>query len=199
MLNEQMTFLIPSAIYALCIGFVPFTQCFKEVPLAHNYFDVTDAQDDSHKFEDPKYQCVLDFLDCSVEVLAEIEKMSKVEATQVKICPPFRVSRETSDKLLHEMETSILGALVEEEINKRHLPDTLLICSLLSNLLYGCFFTSRSAAAVRLLLLLPLLVGVLIGQKGAPNTSDHKWEVAPGEKLPCAASIVDACSPRTHL
>ncbi|XP_052731781.1 serine/threonine-protein kinase ATM isoform X2 [Vigna angularis] len=143
MLNEQMTFLIPSAIYALCIGFVPFTQCFKEVPLAHNYFDVTDAQDDSHKFEDPKYQCVLDFLDCSVEVLAEIEKMSKVEATQVKICPPFRVSRETSDKLLHEMETSILGALVEEEINKRHLPDTLLICSLLSNLLYGCFFTRK--------------------------------------------------------
>ncbi|XP_027942226.1 serine/threonine-protein kinase ATM [Vigna unguiculata] len=143
MLNEQITLLIPSAIYALCIGFVPFTQCFKEVPLAHNYFDVTDAQDDSHKFEDPKYQCVLEFLDCSVEVLAEIGKMSKVEAAEVKICPHVRVSREISDQLLHEMETSILGALVEEEINKRHLPDTFLICSLLSNVLYGCFFTRK--------------------------------------------------------
>lgn len=49
MLNEQMALLIPSAMYALCVGYVPFTQCFKEVPLVHNYFDVTDAQDDSHK------------------------------------------------------------------------------------------------------------------------------------------------------
>jgi len=57
MLNEQITLLIPSAIYALCIGFVPFTQCFKEVPLAHNYFDVTDAQDDSHKVQ-PSYICL---------------------------------------------------------------------------------------------------------------------------------------------
>ncbi|KAG5035608.1 hypothetical protein JHK87_010518 [Glycine soja] len=41
------------------------------------------------------------------------------------------------------METSILGALVEEEINERRLPDTFLICSLLSNLLYGSFFTRK--------------------------------------------------------
>jgi len=59
----------------------------------------------------------------------------------MKICPHVRVSRETSDQLLREMEASILGALVEEEINKRHLPDTLLICSLFSNLLYGYIFT----------------------------------------------------------
>ncbi|KAK7354055.1 hypothetical protein VNO80_19511 [Phaseolus coccineus] len=143
MLNEQMALLIPSAMYALCVGYVPFTQCFKEVPLVHDYFDVTDAQDDSRKFEDPKYQCVLEFLDCSVEVLAEIEKISEVEAAQMKICPHVRVSRETSDQLLREMEASILGALVEEEINKRHLPDTLLICSLFSNLLYGYFFTRK--------------------------------------------------------
>lgn len=59
----------------------------------------------------------------------------------MKICPHVRVPREISDQLLHEMETSILGALVEEEINERRLPDTFLICSLLSNLLYGSFFT----------------------------------------------------------
>jgi len=58
----------------------------------------------------------------------------------MKICPHVRVSREISDHLLREMEASILGALVEEETNKRHLPDTLLICSLFSNLLYGYFF-----------------------------------------------------------
>nr|KYP51536.1 Serine/threonine-protein kinase ATM [Cajanus cajan] len=41
------------------------------------------------------------------------------------------------------METSILGALVEDEIKERRLPDTFLICSLLSNLLYGYFFTRK--------------------------------------------------------
>ncbi|KAH1111940.1 hypothetical protein GYH30_010343 [Glycine max] len=142
-LNEQMVLFIPRAVYALCVGHVPFTRCFKELPLVHNYFDVADAQDDSHKFEEPKHQCLLEFLDCSVEVLTEIEKISKVEASQVKICPHVRVPREISDQLLHEMETSILGALVEEEINERRLPDTFLICSLLSNLLYGSFFTRK--------------------------------------------------------
>ncbi|RDX94365.1 Serine/threonine-protein kinase ATM, partial [Mucuna pruriens] len=140
-LNEQMVLFIASAMYALCVGYVPFTLCFKELPLVRNYFDVADAQDDSHKFEDPKHQCLLEFLDCSVEVLTEIDKISKVEVSQVKICPYVRVPREISDKLLCEMETSILGALVEEEINSRRLPDTFLICSVLSNLLYGSFFT----------------------------------------------------------
>ncbi|KAL2340902.1 hypothetical protein Fmac_008842 [Flemingia macrophylla] len=143
MLNEQMILLIAGAMYALCVGYVPFTQCFKEVPLVHNCFDFIDTQDDSHKFEDPKQQCLLEFMDCSLEVLTEINKISKAEVSEVKICPHVRVPPEISDQLLHEMENSILGTLADEEIKERGLPDTFLICSLLSNLLYGYFFTRK--------------------------------------------------------
>ncbi|KAK7350621.1 hypothetical protein VNO77_09440 [Canavalia gladiata] len=141
-LNEKMVLFIPSAMYALCVGYVPFTQYFKELPLVPNS-DVIDTQDDSLKFEDPKHHCLLEFLDCSVEVLTEIDKISKVEVSQLQICPHVRVPREISDQLLREMETSVLGALVEEEMNKRRLPDIFLICSLLSNILYGSFFTRK--------------------------------------------------------
>ncbi|XP_027337565.1 serine/threonine-protein kinase ATM [Abrus precatorius] len=143
LLNEQMVLFIPSAMYALCVGCVPFTQCFKEHPLVPNSFDVVVTQDDSHKFEDPKHRCVLEFLDCSVEVVTEIDKISKVEVSQLQIWPHVRVPREISDQLLHEMETYILGVLVEEEINKRHLSDIFLICSLLSNILYGASVTRQ--------------------------------------------------------
>lgn len=63
------------------------------------------------------------------------------QGSQLQMFPRVRVPQEISDQLLHEMETSILEALVEEENNERHLPDIFLICSLLSNLVYGSFFT----------------------------------------------------------
>lgn len=59
-LNEQMVLFIPRAVYALCVGHVPFTRCFKELPLVHNYFDVADAQDDSHKVQ-PSHSCLNNF------------------------------------------------------------------------------------------------------------------------------------------
>lgn len=59
----------------------------------------------------------------------------------MRIFPRIRVPQEISDQLLHEMEISILELLAEEENNERHLPDIFLKCSLLSNLLYGYFFT----------------------------------------------------------
>ncbi|KAJ1384476.1 putative serine/threonine-protein kinase [Sesbania bispinosa] len=78
-LNERMVLFLPSAMYALCAGCVPFTQCFKEPSLVYSSFDVPESLDDCHKFEDPKYHCLHEFLDCSVEVLTEINKIPRVE------------------------------------------------------------------------------------------------------------------------
>ncbi|KAK7281904.1 hypothetical protein RIF29_10269 [Crotalaria pallida] len=140
-LNERMVLFLPSAVYALCAGCVPFTQCFKEVPLVYSSFDASEALDDCHKLEDPKLQCLHDFMDCSVEVLTSIDNVSKDQVSQQQSCPRVRVPREISDQLLHELETAILGALEGEEISERRLPNIFLICSLLSNVLYGSFFT----------------------------------------------------------
>ncbi|MCH91246.1 serine/threonine protein kinase ATM, partial [Trifolium medium] len=60
-------------------GFVTFTEFFKEIALVHISFDVTESLDNSHKVEDPKHQCLQQFLDCSVEVLTEIHKVSNAE------------------------------------------------------------------------------------------------------------------------
>lgn len=50
-LNEQMVLLLPTAVYALCTGYAPFTQCFKEFPLLYSSLDITEALDDCHKVE----------------------------------------------------------------------------------------------------------------------------------------------------
>nr|XP_012571741.1 serine/threonine-protein kinase ATM isoform X3 [Cicer arietinum] len=140
-LNERMTLYLPSAMFALCVGCVALPECFKEIPLVYSSLDVTESLDSSQKFEDPKHQCLHEFFDCSVEVLTEIHKVSKV--SEMRIFPRIRVPQEISDQLLHEMEISILELLAEEENNERHLPDIFLKCSLLSNLLYGYFFTRK--------------------------------------------------------
>lgn len=50
-LNEMMVLYLPSAMYALCAGCVPFTECFKEFPLVYSSFDVTESVDNSHKVQ----------------------------------------------------------------------------------------------------------------------------------------------------
>ncbi|XP_050879903.1 serine/threonine-protein kinase ATM isoform X2 [Lathyrus oleraceus] len=142
-LSERMGLYMPSAIFALCVGCVAFNECFKETSLIYSSFDVTESLDSSHKFEDPKHQCLHEFLDCSVEALTEIHKVSNVEVSELQIFPGIRVPQEISDQLLLETETSILEMLAEEENNGTHLPDIFLKCSLLSNLLYGYFFTRK--------------------------------------------------------
>jgi hypothetical protein len=63
------------------------------------------------------------------------------QVSEQQISPGIRVPQEISDQLLLEMETSILEVLEEEENNETHIRDIFLKCSLLSNLLYGYFFT----------------------------------------------------------
>ncbi|XP_045816356.1 serine/threonine-protein kinase ATM isoform X4 [Trifolium pratense] len=142
-LSERMGLYLPSAMFALCVGFVTFTEFFKEIGLVHISFDVTESLDNSHKVEDPKHQCLQQFLDCSVEVLTEIHKVSNAEVSALQIFPGIRVPQEISDQLLLEMETSILEVLEQEENNETDIPDIFLKCSLLSNLLYGYFFTRK--------------------------------------------------------
>ncbi|XP_061349623.1 serine/threonine-protein kinase ATM-like [Gastrolobium bilobum] len=148
-LNERMVLFLPSAMYALCSGCVPFTQCFKELPLVYSSVHVAEVLNDCLKLEDSRYQCLHEFLDCSVEVLTKIDKVSEVEVSQSQRYPRVRIPHEISDQLLHEMESSILGALVEEEINQMRLPDIFLICSLLSNILYGSFFTRKKIVSLQ--------------------------------------------------
>ncbi|PNX56715.1 serine/threonine-protein kinase ATM-like protein, partial [Trifolium pratense] len=78
-LTERMGLYLPSAMFALCVGFLTFTEFFKEIGLVHISFDVIESLDNSHKVEDPKHQCLQQFLDCSVEVLTEIHKVSNAE------------------------------------------------------------------------------------------------------------------------
>ncbi|XP_054822227.1 serine/threonine-protein kinase ATM-like isoform X2 [Prosopis cineraria] len=142
--KERMVLLLPPAVYALCTGQAPFTQCFKEFPLSSCSLDIPEALDDCHKIENPKHQSLHDFLDCSVEALTKIDSGSKAEVFKLLSNPVVHLPREISDQLLLEMETSILGSLVVEEIKERQLPDIFFQCSLLSNLLYGSFSTRKA-------------------------------------------------------
>jgi hypothetical protein len=63
------------------------------------------------------------------------------QVSEQQISPGIRVPQEISDQLLLEMETSILEMLEEEENNETPIRDIFLKCSLLSNVLYGYFFT----------------------------------------------------------
>jgi len=47
--NERIVLYLPSAMFALCVGCVTFTECFKEIPLVYSSFDVTESLDNSHK------------------------------------------------------------------------------------------------------------------------------------------------------
>ncbi|KAI9087642.1 hypothetical protein K1719_030512 [Acacia pycnantha] len=146
-LNEQMVLWLPTAVYALCSGHAPFTQCFKEFPLLSYSLDIAEVLDDCHKIENPKHQSLHDFLGCSVEALTKIDSGSKVEVFQPLSNHLVHLPREISDQLLLEMETSILGSLVVEEIKERQLPDVFFFCSLLSNFLYGSFSTRKTNVA----------------------------------------------------
>ncbi|KAF7806084.1 serine/threonine-protein kinase ATM-like [Senna tora] len=193
-INERMVLLLPSAVYALCTGYAPFTQCFKEIPLSYNYLDITEALDDCHKIDNPKNQCLHDFLDCSVEALTKIDKGSKVEVYQLQSHPLVRLPREISDQLLLEMETIILG-FVEEETKERQLPDIFFICSILSNFLYGSFSTRKinisfpSRLSQYLLLMLDYAVSIIQQDNDLRSLNCLSYDSSCDERSPIVASI----------
>ena len=46
LLNDRMVLLLPAAVYALCAGCEPFTQCYKEILLLHSFVDAIEVADD---------------------------------------------------------------------------------------------------------------------------------------------------------
>lgn len=49
MLNERIVLFLPAAVYALCAGCAPFTQCDKGFPLSYSFVDDTEALVDDVK------------------------------------------------------------------------------------------------------------------------------------------------------
>jgi hypothetical protein len=50
-LSERMGLYLPSAMFALCVGFVTFTEFFKEITLVHSSFEVAESLDNSQKVQ----------------------------------------------------------------------------------------------------------------------------------------------------
>ena len=49
MLNERIVLFLPAAVYALCAGCAPFTQCYKGFPLSYSFVDDIEALVDDVK------------------------------------------------------------------------------------------------------------------------------------------------------
>ncbi|KDP31097.1 hypothetical protein JCGZ_11473 [Jatropha curcas] len=142
-LNEHMVLLLPAAVYALCAGCAPFTHCSKGLALLHTFFmDKFEAADNWVKTDENENERLCGLFECSVEVLAKIYLGSQVEIASHKN-QSVRLSRQLRDPLQHEMETHILGALMNNQISKRPLSDVLFICALLSNFIHGSLVTRK--------------------------------------------------------
>ncbi|XP_023004525.1 serine/threonine-protein kinase ATM isoform X2 [Cucurbita maxima] len=125
--NEQLIFLLPAAVHALCAGCAPSG-------------DVTRVLDECLK-KDVKEESYQDWsqevFECSVEVVAKIHLGSSVKICQSRGLKAIHLPRQIRDPLLDEMVTSVLGALIDVEREKL-LPSTIFIlCALLANFIYG--------------------------------------------------------------
>ncbi|KAG7021451.1 Serine/threonine-protein kinase ATM [Cucurbita argyrosperma subsp. argyrosperma] len=125
--NEQLIFLLPAAVHALCASCAPSG-------------DVTRVLDECLK-KDVKEESYQDWsqevFECSVEVVAKIHLGSSVKICQSRGLKAIHLPRQIRDPLLDEMVTSVLGALIDVEREKM-LPSTIFIlCDLLANFIYG--------------------------------------------------------------
>ncbi|PRQ24322.1 putative non-specific serine/threonine protein kinase [Rosa chinensis] len=138
--NKQLVLLLPAAVNALCAGCVPFTQCHTGLIQSYTSLDATDAV---NKTEKPEHNCLHGLFDCTVEVLADIGPGPSVEVFPSQHYPNLRLPRQLREPLLSEMETLILGALVEKEMRRRSLSDIFFKCAILSNIIYGSVLTRQ--------------------------------------------------------
>ncbi|KAF5476799.1 hypothetical protein F2P56_003496 [Juglans regia] len=143
-LNERIVLFLPAAVYALCAGSSPFTQCYKGLSPSYSFVDDTEAMVDLVKTEDIEHRSQHELFECSIEVLARIDDDSGVEVYPSQSIQRVRLPRQLRDQLLQEMETCILESFVDKEIENRTMSDILLRCSLFSNLIYGSYLTRKS-------------------------------------------------------
>lgn len=144
-LNERVVTLLPAATYALCAGSAPFPLSFHELYLSDSFLDASEASDDCVVTEEQEYK-EHDYVECSVEVLAEIYQGSRAEVSVALCHEGIRLPRQLRDPLLHEMETYLLVAVVDKEFEKMLLSDVFFLCALLSNFMYGSFLTRQREA-----------------------------------------------------
>ncbi|KAK6920707.1 Phosphatidylinositol 3-/4-kinase, catalytic domain [Dillenia turbinata] len=136
LLNEQLVVLLPAAIYTLCTGSSPII-CSDGLLTLQFFSDASELQEDWAKLDKIEPGGPLEIFECSVELLSEInQKVSSVEDPQSQCHLGIRLPRRLRDTLLHEMESSILRAIVDTKVEKMLLSDMLYICALLSNILY---------------------------------------------------------------
>ncbi|KAF9625359.1 hypothetical protein IFM89_022141 [Coptis chinensis] len=81
-------------------------------------------------------------LECSVELLAEIEKGSDVKAMQSESQHIVRLPCRISDPLRSEMETYILAFLTDNVIDRMLLSDIFFLCTLICNCIYSSIIAS---------------------------------------------------------
>uniref|UniRef100_A0A7N2M346 Uncharacterized protein n=1 Tax=Quercus lobata TaxID=97700 RepID=A0A7N2M346_QUELO len=115
-LNEWVVLFLPAAVYALCAGCAPLKQCYNGFLLSYSFVDDTEATLDQVKTKDFEHDCLHVVFECSVEVLARIDQ----DCGGFPTSKPSRcmASLHLRDQTLQEMETYILGSLVDKEIEK---------------------------------------------------------------------------------
>ncbi|XP_065875882.1 serine/threonine-protein kinase ATM isoform X2 [Euphorbia lathyris] len=136
-LNEDMVVLLPAAVYSLCTGCAPSAHHYRGLLLSNSLIANIEASDGCVKTDENEHERLSELFDCSVEVLAKIDLGSRVETASDQGNQNVRLPRQLRDPLLHEMETLILGALEDNQIEKRPLSDALFKCALLFNFVHG--------------------------------------------------------------
>ncbi|CAL5444633.1 unnamed protein product [Camellia sinensis] len=147
MLNERIIVLLPAAVYALCAGCAPLPLDCKGLFPYHSSMDVPEAVEEWVKGEDREHENLHELFECSVEVLAKIDHSFGPEVSESQCYRNVRLPHQLIDSLLHEMETYILEAVVDKNVEKMLLSDVFYMCALLSNFMF-CSYIMREREEV---------------------------------------------------
>ncbi|XP_058227343.1 serine/threonine-protein kinase ATM isoform X4 [Rhododendron vialii] len=139
MLNEGLVRFLPAAVYALCAGCAPLPLDCKELFPYHSSMDV--LVEECIKGEDHENGSLHELFECSVEVLAKIDHGSVPEVCQSHCYRNVRLPHQLRVLLLQEMETYILEALLDKELEQKLLCDLFYKCALLSSFMFGSYIT----------------------------------------------------------
>ncbi|KAL6513039.1 hypothetical protein OROMI_034636 [Orobanche minor] len=137
-LNELLVVVLPEAAYALCVGSAP--PIYEALGLSQSLF-VSEAINERVKEEEQSLENLHAFFECSAEILAKIDKDTS-RKVNISEYPHIRLPRKLRDKLLHEMENSVLEFIRDKDNEKLLLSELINICALLSNFMY-CSYSTR--------------------------------------------------------
>ncbi|KAG9138050.1 hypothetical protein Leryth_001298 [Lithospermum erythrorhizon] len=123
-LDEYLIAWLPSAIYALCAGYVPSGDSGpKDV-------DIWMAG------EEWELEILPDAFECSIEVLAKIDHGPATQTAINESSHHLRLPRQLKVELCHEVEAYIIEAIQDFEIDTMLGSDIVFTCALFSNIIY---------------------------------------------------------------